>query len=142
VKFQNTKADCGPTALYNALRAMGLHRSIDELSTLCKTTAQDGTSSKKLWSAVQKLEGLQPWRLKAGKTDHASGLLFLALSTGRAVISLVDNGEHWVSVIGHLQTKVLVADSAHNDLVLSYDLPEWLERWDCGGRVPFEGLVL
>jgi ABC-type bacteriocin/lantibiotic exporter with double-glycine peptidase domain len=141
MKFQDTKADCGPTALYNALHALGLRRTPQELAVLCRTTAQDGTSSAKLLAAVRKLE-LSAWRIRETRDQAALGLMLYALENGRPLVCVVDRGEHWVAVVGRLGNRVLVADSADNALILSYGLEEWLARWNCGGRAPYEAVVL
>jgi len=142
MRMQDTRASCGVYALYNALFALGITRSPEELAILCKTTATDGTSPAKLFAAAGKIDGTQPWRISTSNPSSASGLLFFALMNGRPAIASVDRGEHWVSVVGHLQSRLLVADAAQNDLVLSLNAEDFMKRWNCGGRNAFYAVVL
>lgn len=140
--MQDSQAACGVYSLHNGLCALGVYRSPEELAVLCRTTATDGTSPAKLLAAAAKVDGAKPWKIVAGRADVASGLLFLALSNGRPVLPLVDKSTHWIAVVGHLKDRLLVADSAQNDLVLSLDAGTFMERWNCGGRAAFSAVVL
>lgn len=142
--MQDSQASCGVYSLHNALCALGVNRSAEELAALCRTTATDGTSVAKMRSAIGKLKdcGLAPWDIKTGRRDVAAGLLWLALSRGRPAVLVVDCDAHWIAVIGHNGDRILVADSAKNELVESLDGEAFMRRWDCSGRHAFLGVVL
>lgn len=134
MRLQSSQANCGPFALRNALMALGLQRSEKECEALCRVTAADGTSAANLWRAVQKVDDLRPRKIDEGRFDVAMLQLHAALDCGHPVILLVDNWEHWVAAIGTLGTsRVLVADSADAELVLSYDWGQLMKRWECNG---------
>lgn len=138
MRMQDTAANCGPAALSNALDAMGIKRSQDECAALCKTTATEGTSPKKLLAAITAV-GRKGIVIKERRTSVALAFLEGALSRGRSVVLCVDNDSHWVAAVGLLGDRVLVADSADNDLVLSYDLAGLAKRW---GEGRYYGIAL
>lgn len=126
MRLQSTKASCGPAALGNALEALGIKRSDDELKVLCKTTAE-GTSAKNIIAAIRAL-GIEPVSFK---TSAALAPIVLShhLTSGRAAIICVDADAHWVGCIGLLGRRFVVADSAMDALVVSYAEDELLARW-------------
>jgi hypothetical protein len=134
MRMQSTEASCGPTAMVNALSALGLKREIEECEQLCKCSATTGTSTQKLMAALRSIPSLQVSRIYERKADSALYRLNGALNLGRPTIICVDNSGHWVAVVGQLgvgsiTTRYLVADSADMDLVLSYDFKDLLKRW-------------
>ncbi len=152
MRMQSSQADCGPFSLMNALKALGHHRSSLELSTMAKTTAQDGTPPANLLKACKLLAEscqLNPERLRTRSSLEAEAVLLNKLRLGRPVILLVDNDEHWVAAIGLLgATVVLVADSADAELVCAADIADVMTRWGCvntttkGTHTTYEGIVL
>lgn len=137
--MQDTQANCGPASLSNALAAVGTARSQDELAVMCKTTATEGTSAKRMLAALTAL-GRKPLVIREKRAE--TGVLFLChwLSVGRPAILCVDNYTHWVAAVGLLGDRVLVADSADNELVLSLSRAELADRW--GGTGTFYGIVI
>jgi hypothetical protein len=132
--MQSTEASCGPTAMVNALSALGLKREIEECEQLCKCSATTGTSTVRLMAALRSIPSLQVTRLYERKADSALYRLNGSLNLGRPVILCVDGSEHWVAAIGQLgvgtiTTRYLVADSADMDLVVSYDFKDLIGRW-------------
>lgn len=140
MRFQDTQSNCGPASLLNALAALGIHRTQEELATLCKTTGTDGTSPRNLQNAIRVL-GRDPVVINERREDVAVLWLDAWLRMGRPVILCVDGGTHWVTAIGTLgYTRVLVADPADNELVLSYDRSVLVSRWVQNGR--YYGVVV
>lgn len=145
MRMQDSQASCGVYALHNALCALGVSRTAEELAVLCKVTATDGTSPTKMRHALQSLRdgcALTPWSIKARDVGSARGLLWLAMHTGRPLVAVVDNDDHWVAVVGHLSHKLIVADSALNELVVSVEDIDFMKRWAGGGRYPYVAEVL
>lgn len=147
MRMQNTQADCGPYSLLNALRARGIHRGSDELTTLAGTTAQNGTSVTKLLKAAKSLSescGLVPWRIRENRAEIARSILVERLSAGRPCLCVVDEGMHWVAVVGLLgPNQLLVADSADAELVVGTDIAAFMNRWRYRSGTPnYEGIVL
>jgi hypothetical protein len=139
--MQDTEANCGPTAMHNALAAMGIPRTVPECEALCKTKSA-GTTPAKLLRALRAVEGLAPVVFHETRRDVALLRLAQALGLGRPVILSVANGTHWVAAIGRLGDRVLVADSDSNELVYSRD-PNTLANWWAEKTArPYYGVIL
>lgn len=139
MRMQDTAANCGPASLSNALAALGLAHSQAECAQMCKTTATDGTSPKGLMAGM-KAVGRQPKVLNERKGATAALWLDHFLRAGLPVVLCVDQGEHWVAAVGILGERVLVADPADNELVLTYTRSGLVARWENKGR--YYGIVL
>lgn len=146
MKLQDSKANCGPTALANALEAMGHVRSVEELAKLCGTNATQGTPIPGLIRAIKLLKepcDLDEHRLiRTASFDLAAGALQRALAQGRAAVMLVDTGEHYVAGFGSLGSRFHIADSADERLVVSVDDDKLREWWDSGGRYKHWAVIL
>lgn len=131
-RFQSYRADCCPSALGNALEALGIRRSHEELLTLCGTTA-NGTTPTQLKRAVKSLTdscSLLPVEMKENVPDVALLKLAALLDDGRPVVLLVDNWEHYVAAVGRLgRHVVVVADSADLRQTIHYPMAEFGRRW-------------
>lgn len=139
--MQDTEANCGPTAMSNALAAMGTARTVTECEALCKTSASRGVSAAKLIRALKATE-LEPEVVHESRRDVAFLRLDQALRMGRPVILSVANGTHWVAAIGRLGDRYLVADSDDNDLVISRDANALATWWAEKTSRPYYGVVL
>lgn len=140
MRLQDTQANCGPASLHNALAAIGIHRTQDELEALCKTTGTAGTSPRNLQAAIRAL-GRVPVVINERRDEVAVLMLDAWLREGRPVVLCVDGGSHWVAAVGTLgRTQVLVADPADNELVLSYGWGNLVARWGAEGR--YYGIVV
>ena len=130
MRAQDHQYNCGPNALHNALAALGVRRSARELEVVCGTTAQDGTSQTRLVEAARAIRGTKPWVLESGMPAPAIAMLRDALHRGRPAVLAVDRDEHYIAAIGMLGDRVLVADGANNEVVLSVPDYKLLLRWD------------
>jgi ABC-type bacteriocin/lantibiotic exporter with double-glycine peptidase domain len=126
--MQDTAANCGPASMSNALAALGKDHSQDQCAALCKTTATDGTPPTRLLKALRGL-GMEPVVIKEKRAPVAVLMLCHWLERGRPAILCVDHGGHWVAAVGLLGDRILVADSADNELVLTYSREKLVERW-------------
>lgn len=146
MRLQDSQANCGPTALHNALAALGIRRTPAECERLCGTTAADGTSQDGLIAAAKTVRGCHP---RVFETDDGgmAGEALRGILTSRPAILCVDHDEHYVAAIGLLGDRFLVADGAKSALVLSYSGPALVQRWrscEYGGPTPptYWGLIL
>lgn len=139
MRMQDTAANCGPASLSNALQAIGIIRSQSECETLCRTSAQDGTTTRGLQSAIKSV-GRQPEILNERRADVALSFLRDDLRKGRSAVLCVDLGEHWVAAIGIIGDRVLIADPADNELVMSLSGDQLKSRWASGNR--YYGVIL
>lgn len=127
MRFQQTKSSCGPASLANAARAMGIERTEDELIELCHTTP-DGTTPRNLVKAANLISS-GAFEVRERRPEVAIAFLRDSCRAGRAGVALVDEGEHYVAIVGRLGQRFVVVDPAHNDMVLCYNLDDWLARW-------------
>lgn len=145
MRLQSRKSSCGPAALKNALESIGIERTEDELGLLSRQTTE-GTSQAGLERAIETIgkgdsDKLTSTRIYEQRREVAGWALSAAVRAGHPVILIVDNLEHWVSVVGMLGERFIMADSASNELVEYYGLEEVLDRWACdNGR--FYGIVI
>jgi ABC-type bacteriocin/lantibiotic exporter with double-glycine peptidase domain len=138
VRFQSNRSSCGPAALHNALSALGIERTEDELIKLC-SQKPSGTPTSGLLRALKAINSAESptvgealyWR-NAG--EAVRGLWWFITQKGRPLILCVDNWDHWVACTGYLGARFCVMDSADNRLALYYTTEELLRRWDKGGR--------
>lgn len=133
-RYQSNRSSCGPASLHNALSALGIDRSEDELIALCKQDTE-GTSVRNLNAAIKvisteenPLYGEQVvWRtLEAAWV----GLWFIVAQRGRPVILCVDDLGHWVACVGFLGGRFMVVDSAEIGLLFFYTKEQLGERWE------------
>ncbi len=127
----------------NALKALGIERSTEELEVLLGTTATEGTPTKRLVKGLLKMEELNPRVIDEAREMVAHLSLSAALHSGRPVVLCVDDWTHWVTAIGTLgMGRVLIADSADSELVLATDWPTLMQRWASTAKRPYWGVVL
>lgn len=144
-RFQSNRSSCGPAALHNALEALGISRSEDELITLCKQTP-DGTAPKGIISAIRAISSAEnPLRGVTVRYSHPDdaivGLWWNIQNHGRPTILCVDNHDHWVVCAGFLGNRFVVIDSADNRLILHLTPAQLLPRW-VGPGGGFYGIVV
>lgn len=142
MRLQSRKSSCGPAALKNALESIGIERTEDELGLLSRQTTE-GTSQPGLERAIQTIDKgdgtkLTSNRIYEKRREVAGWALSSAIRAGRPVILCVDNFEHWVSAVGILGERFIIADSASNDVVEYMSLSETLDRWDGPGYYGIE----
>ncbi len=143
MRLQDTTANCGPLAVRNALKALGLERSTEELETLLGTTATEGTPTKRLVKGLLKMEELNPRVIDESREMVAHLSLSAGLRSGRPTVLCVDDWTHWVAAVGTLgDSRVLVADSADSELVVSLGWQELMQRWASTAKRPYWGVVL
>ncbi len=142
--MQDSQANCGPFALKNALTALGIERSAEELEKACGTSATNGTPTRGVFKAASKIDGCNPAIVRETRSDIALLKLEHAVRRGRPVIlcfcdSQGNPGEHWVSVVGVLGERYLVADSADSELVISMGVDELESKWR---DTKYEGVII
>lgn len=138
MRMQDTQANCGPASLYNGLLALGVASTQADCAAACGTTATDGTPPKGLLKGAKSF-GRQPLIINEKRATVAILWLMHFLSHGRPVVLCVDKNEHWVTAVAALGDRVLVADPADNELVLSCTTAALAARW---GEGRYYGIVL
>ena len=142
--MQDSQANCGPVSVANALKSLGINRAVEELETLLGTSATEGTSTLKMLRGLVKIDGLLVRLITESRSEIAHLRLDAALRSGRPCVVCVDSGSHYVCAIGRLGTgRIIVADSADTELVLSYTWEDFMQRWhEDGTKKPYWGVVL
>lgn len=145
---QSSAASCGPCAVSNALKALGLN--VDEAEVLrwmdrvrgAADPGAEGTGSDLMARALAESR----YRIRVRKLntpDTAYALLALrgAILDGAVAVLYVDadpdDGDetgHWVAAVGISGRRFLVADGADRELVLSYDDDQLTARWETPGH--------
>jgi ABC-type bacteriocin/lantibiotic exporter with double-glycine peptidase domain len=129
VILQSTQYTCGPASVVNALLALG-----DDSGTERDLDTATGCDPIKGTQANGLKRGLKVWGDRSRPSTYKSrsaawrGLLS-AIRAGDPCVVVVEQGEHWATVIGLLGNRVLVADSGKGELVLSYSREEFLDHW-------------
>lgn len=146
-RFQSYRADCGPSALGNALEALEIRRSHDELVSLCRTTARDGTNHLGMLRAIRTIkescELFGPVEMRDSASDVALLRLAHLLGGGRPAVLCVDSWSHWVAVVGVLGSRFVVADSADLRQTIWMGPEQLVSRWGYPGvRNGFYGIAL
>lgn len=142
MRLQDSQANCGSTAVKNALCALGIDRSTEECEILCGTTATQGTPPHKMIKGLESIHELDVQVIREKRPEIALLLLRDSLRDGRPVILLVDNAEHWITAIGLLGERIQIADGADNELVTSNNADGTIKRW-CNAtskRTPYYGI--
>lgn len=141
MRYQSTDHFCGPAAVANALRALG--RNVTEMQVEAAVAkahrkgepkAVEGTSHIQIKKALEVMK----YRYAEFSLAHAEAAwrtLRSYLLDGNPVMLSVDSDEHWICAIGIIGTRILVADAADSELVLSYDREEMLRRWGSASDV-------
>jgi hypothetical protein len=129
MRLQDSQANCGSVAVKNALCALGIDRSTEECEILCGTTATQGTTPRRMIKGLESIHELDVAIISETRKEIALLLLQSALRDGRPVIILVDNNEHWISAIGLLGDRIIIADGADYELVTSNNSEGLLTRW-------------
>jgi ABC-type bacteriocin/lantibiotic exporter with double-glycine peptidase domain len=136
---QPTNYTCGPAALKTALRIFDIHKSLETLIELCKTT-RNGTTTKNLIRAINSF-GFSVLAVEYATLTHLQSALKYSPTNVRAVLVSYlydldkknrphpDSG-HWTAVSSYLPSKnrIVLFDSASNTRK-SYNWQEFRSRW-------------
>jgi hypothetical protein len=145
VRLQSAEATCGPCAVSNACKALGLV-NVDEaevvrwVNKVRKTSDPEvqGTNEEELLRAI--VEG-SPKKYKL----HAEGLWVhnenLARSAFRGTVTdgafpilAVDADSHWIVGLGVNGQRYMVADAANVEITIGYSWAELNGRWQVPGN--------
>jgi len=136
---QPTDFTCGPTALKTALHIFGIHKSLESLIKLCKTS-RNGTTTQNLIRAWNSF-GFSVLAVEYSTLTHLQSALKYTPNSVRAVLVsyLYDLDEkkkphpdsgHWACVSSYSASKnrIILFDSASNTKK-SYHWQDFRERW-------------
>lgn len=143
LKRQSKPWKCGPAAVRNAFRALGLKVGEDEISKLCGTT-EAGTDEHGIIRAIKEY-GYTATEYRSDSKKNAWQWLHGSLLHGEPVILCIQAWEHWVVCVGSLGDRVAIVDSSN----FKYNVAElnthvwdkdWLmyQWWNARKSVPEE----
>lgn len=142
---------CGPTALQNALRAIGLFIRQEELVHLCSTD-EEGTDEHGMLAAISRLP-VSHVEISCFSCWEAISRLDEQLRRGRPVVICVDSFDHWVCVVGRLGSRYIVVDSTNEEWntseqgCWSVEAEELSKKWKASPNIaedeaPFYGISI
>lgn len=106
---QQTKFTCGPASIRNCLLALGYLYSEKKIRNLSGTDKENGTNEKKIFKALKAL-GFS-YKFFLNKSDKAfKQKLLYNIKKGNKLILLTDHEDHWISVVGYNNRKLIVID--------------------------------
>lgn len=114
MRYQRKPGTCGPAALLNASKALGV--DVGGEATIAKAaeySPSEGTSEYGIIQAARQF-GMTATALESADTTAAWAWLSMHLREGRPVICCAMNWEHWVTTVGLLGDRVLVADPSNS----------------------------
>lgn len=111
MRYQEREWSCGPAALANACRALGLRASEGRLRKLAGTT-EDGTDERSLITAARAIK-LSATEHRGADRDAAWAFVRSNVSDGRPTLLCIDQWQHWVCVIGIVGNRVIYIDSSN-----------------------------
>lgn len=124
MRYQSRAFSCGPAAVCNAFSTYGTYLREDEA---CEVDVS-GTSERALVAGIEK-NGRTAECFKARDSVIAINWMNTSIRLGAPVILCVDDWTHWVAVVGIIGDRYLVADSAHEELIIPYTDVELSDRW-------------
>lgn len=136
MRYQQLEWSCGPAAIVNAGRALGIRISERRARKLAGgwKGCRNGTDDWQMLDAIRQLELIAEPLLTEDKTA-AWALIRSSVISGRPVIICIDNWHHWTTVVGVVGDRVLVVDptfarsNQRENGVYSLTKSELLRRW-------------
>ena len=139
MKYQNRDWWCGPTAIQNALRALGRRVGQESIAALCGTT-EEGSDESDLLRGLGRME-IPCTVFEDSDPKVARYWLDKKLNQGYPVLLCVDHWDHWVCVIGAAGDRYILIDSERTPNNLRENgvhvlVPKTvLRRWRAGRKV-------
>ncbi len=138
MKFQAKNWSCGPAAVINGLRCLGIKVSEKEARLLAGTTAKDGTDTPGMLLAIN--------RWAKGESFDVVGFDAAVELIDPPTIICVHGWKHWVTVIGITGSRFIVADpstakrnKAENGIRIMTRVQ--LKKWWAHGRT-YSGIIV
>lgn len=136
MRFQMREWSCGPSALVNAIRAVGRRVAEGRIRKLAGTTQKLGTDETGLITATRELGYTA---VSHSSADQTAAWAFIRANVldGRPCLVCIDSWGHWVTVIGIVGDHVLLIDPARTKKniaengVHSLSRRDIFKRWRC-----------
>lgn len=134
MRFQRKFWTCGPAAVVNAARALGLRIAESRIASIAGTNEKDGTDDGPLIEGIRGV-GLTAKSLNTEDRGAAWAFVRSSVNDGHPVILCVDDYQHWITVIGVIGDRVIIADSTNTEKnrkengIHSLSRSDLLKRW-------------
>ena len=109
MRLQRAPFLCGPLAILNGARALGIRLTEREIRLHTGTTKKDGTNAFGMLSALERL-GLE-FRGMNGTKATAFDHLLESIIEGYVGALCVEEGNHWIAAIGAVGNRIVTFDS-------------------------------
>ncbi len=143
MKIQRDKYSCGPVAIVNALRALGI--KVPERRVRAHTASKkgQGTTEHGIRNALERLDFTTVEMTLDSSTELDFQHLYAQVSFGNPVLLHVD-GDHWIAAIGVMGPLIIVFDSENipenksESGVYVYNARQLCSRW----KRPRYGIII
>lgn len=108
--YQELDYSCGPAAIVNALRCLGIKKTEKTILKTSNTNSKNGTSEEDMIRVLTDL-GFCIRKHEQGQYEKAWKWLHNKLKAGSPVIISVRNWQHYVAAIGVMGDRIIIADS-------------------------------
>lgn len=133
MRYQARQWSCGPAAIVNAARALGIRVAEGRVRALAGTT-EDGTDEDELIAAIR---GISLKATPHHSADQSAAWAFVRANVldGRPCVICIDQWRHWVTVIGIVGDRIILCDpidtkkNASENGIYSLSRPDLLRRW-------------
>lgn len=113
MKYQSRSHTCGPAALGNAARALGISASERRLVSLSGCTEDLGADEHGLIAAAREI-GLKATPHWTADKNAAWAFVRAAALDGRPCLLCISNWGHWVTTIGMLGDRIVLDDPSNS----------------------------
>ncbi len=142
---QPFKYQCGPFALKYSLVMLGKFVNERDIAKKAGSTWWHGTDEIGLAKAA-KHYGCRMKYFRREITTDAAKILKKQLRAGYPCILSVDNWEHWITIINYQKDKLILVDSAFENVISISSVTKLLRRWkytdEETGNISYDGYAL
>lgn len=147
MRYQKRPYTCGPSAIVNAARALGIRVAERRVAKLAGSAKHHETDDWQMLEAIRGI-GLIAEPISAENRSAAWAFVKANVNSGRPTILAIDNWSHWVAVIGVCGDRVIIADGTNTSRnhqengILSLGRLELLRRWMHKGNGEHYGIAI
>lgn len=109
MRIQRDSWSCGPLAVLNALKAMGVRCSEKRVRSHTATVRGEGTTHGGIINAFERF-GCSATELRYHDADEGFDFILDSVKVGHAALAYLDR-DHWAAVIGAIGDRLVVFDS-------------------------------
>lgn len=129
-----TPGFCGPASIVNCIRALGRKISLVRVGAAAGCTSDKGTPPEQMVEAIRYF-GYTATKVETKGAREAWEWIYGCVDSGRPVIILTMDDEHYVAIVGKLGKRLIMVDSANTVANKSengthvYSKREFMKKW-------------